>query len=106
MKYFPSFFPGCSIKNRAKRLRVILRDMTERPFQLVKEQRACVVLFLLEFLALIHFGNFQDAGTASPSFVARMLSDYEQMRTIDLDHIQVMKEVSASLFRGMFLSSR
>jgi hypothetical protein len=29
-----------------------------------------------------------------------MLSDYEQLHITDLDHIQVMKEVAASLYRG------
>ncbi|KAH8104354.1 cytochrome P450 [Phellopilus nigrolimitatus] len=80
LRFMPSFLPGGRLKRIAAEGKDALRNMIDKPFDMVKERRA--------------------DGTAAFSLVSLMLDDYEQKGVVDELQYRTIKEVSGSLYRA------
>ncbi|EJC99766.1 cytochrome P450 [Fomitiporia mediterranea MF3/22] len=80
LQHAPSFLPGLSFKDYALEARVALKEMLDRPYETVKQQR--------------------DTGTATPCLLTHMLDDYEQQGADDKQRAEAIKEVCGSMYRA------
>ncbi|KAI6156302.1 cytochrome P450 [Pisolithus thermaeus] len=76
MKYIPSWLPGADFKRKAEKYAAVVRDLVENPHNWSKNQLA--------------------AGTARPSFSARLLSTPDMTTEFE----DSVKWASATLYRG------
>ena len=90
----PNWLPGTYFKKLAKKWFDHLREFTDTPFQLVKEQMISSAAEYPGMIQLIQVTTFYAAGTAIPSFTSTTLADGD----LSLEDERVVKLASMSIY--------